>query len=1169
MSYKKIDSQVKLPEIENEILNFWQENDTFKKSIENRKGSPIFSFYDGPPFATGTPHYGHLVQSVAKDAVPRFFTMKGFQVDRIWGWDCHGLPIENIAEQELGITHKKEIEDLGIDKFNNICRDKVLGYVDEWEKIIPKLGRWVDMKNAYRTMDFSYMESVWWVFKELYDKDLVYEGYRSMHICPRCETTLSQSEVTEGYKTIKDLSATAKFELIDEQGTFVLAWTTTPWTLIANVALAVGKDIEYVKVQSQNEDTGESEKYILAKNRLADVFKDREFEKLEDFPGEELIGQKYDPLYRDYKDLEIENSNNGWKIVDAPFVTTEEGTGIVHIAPAFGEDDLNLGKKKNLPFVQHIGMDGIIKPEVKQFAGMHVKHPEDVQKTDVEIIKNLASRNLLFSKEKYEHSYPHCWRCETPLLNYATSSWFVNVIKVKPDLLNLAKEINWSPKHIKEGRFGKWLEGARDWSISRQRYWASVIPLWRCSAEHGGCGEIKVFGSMDDLRKETNQKITKISFVRHGESEKNVLKISSHSLDKFPLTEKGKVQAENGADKLKDIDLIISSPVLRTKQTAEIINKKLQTELIFDDRITENQFGSWNDTSKEELLKEDESYKSYKALKTLEERFNCKFGTTGENRQEVVDRIENFLKEIAKKYAGKNILIVGHGGTNASMNKILNDCKLDEYFDREDFDHNGVQTFYVDENAQIVDLHKDKIDNFTINCDKCGKEAHRVPDVLDTWFDSGSMPYAQIHYPFENKEKFANYFPANFIAEAQDQTRAWFYYLHLIATSIKKSVAYKNVIVSGIVLAEDGKKMSKRLKNYPDPVEVLDRYGADVLRMYLLSSQILQAENLNFSEKDLDQFSKGFFRMLWNSYSFFTLYANIDNFKAKENSELSAKSENILDKWILSELNQLIKDVNANMEKYELTKAARLFVPFVDNLSNWYIRRSRKRFQKQGNAEDKNNAYQTLHTVLVELSKTLAPFMPFTTEEIFKNLTSRESVHLENFPVANEDIINKGINEKMSETRVIIEQGLAARAALGPKYKVRQPLGYLKYGGKKLDEEFEKIIEDEVNVKEVVFTGYKEIEIDQEITPELQDEGMKNDIVRAIQDLRKKSGYSPDDLVELFADGNLGIIDLIKKFKDEIKNETKLTDIKFERREVDQSIDIKLNNDDLWIGVKK
>ena len=993
--FKKVNAGQSFPKMEEEILKFWEEEKIFEKSLEQTKNNKPYTFYDGPPFATGTPHHGHIVGSVMKDVVPRFWTMKGRHVERKWGWDCHGLPIENLAEKELGFKRKKDIEAYGVDKYNEFCRSKVLSYMDEWKKVINRLGRWADMENAYKTMDLKYMESVWWVFKELWDKGLIYESYRSMHICTRCETTLSQQEVSEGYKDIKDLSVVAKFELLstnylptgqagesdtnvrkgDEPKTYILAWTTTPWTLIGNVALAVGSEIEYVKVSF------DGALYILAKNRLAEVFKEKEFEIVSEMKGSELIGKSYKPLFDYYaKECALFDEENGppatlspardashseagersecgrgWKIYAGDFVTTEDGVGVVHIAPAFGEDDMNLGKENNLPFIQHVKMDGTIKEQAVDFAGMNVKPLEDHMQTDIEIIKYLAKHGTLFSKEKYEHSYPHCWRCDTPLINYATTSWFVSVGKVKERALELAKEITWFPAHIKDGRFGKWLEGARDWSISRQRFWASVMPIWRCE-----CGEMRVFGSVTDLEKVSGEK--------------------------------------------------------------------------------------------------------------------------------------------------------------------------------------------------IADLHKHIVDKITVPCEKCGKQMHRVPDVLDTWFDSGSMPYAQEHYPFENQAKFENGFPAEFIAEGVDQTRAWFYYLHLIATAIKDKNAFNHVIVNGIVLAEDGKKMSKRLQNYPDPTYLFDKYGADALRFYLMSSPVVAADNLNFKESDVSDLVRGMFRMLWNSYSFFALYANIDGFDPKKKNE---KSPNLLDKWILSELHILIKEVNENMEKYDLARTARLFPKFIDNLSNWYIRRSRKRFWKSENDADKDFAYQTLHTVLVELAKLMAPFTPFMSEEIYRNLTGEISVHLAEFPVADESLIEEKLNEKMEKVRDVISLGLQLRAQA--KIKVRQPLAEIQIliqtleKGQKMGEEFDNMIKEELNVKNVTIIyqqpdyarenekGGKWVEgeikglhlfLDTEITPQLKLEGQAREIVRFIQEMRKQAGYEVENHIKVQYAG-----------MDEIFGEEKLSDL--------------------------
>lgn len=930
-------------ELEKEIAQYWEDNRIFQKTVEQKAERGDYLFYDGPPFATGTPHYGHLVASIMKDVVPRYYTMQGFRVERRWGWDCHGLPIENIVEKELGIKHKSEIYKLGVDKFNETCRSKVLTYVEEWEKTIKRLGRFVDMEHSYRTMDPEYMESVWWVFKSMYDQGLVYEGYKSMHICPRCETTLSQSEVTEGYKDIKDLSLTAKFELIDEPGTYILAWTTTPWTLIGNVALAVGNDIDYVKVESNGK------KYILAKARyeaLQEKFIAPNI--VGEMKGSDLVGKKYQPLFDYYyNDSKLANRENGWQVYAASFVTTEDGTGIVHIAPAFGEDDMNLGNEKKLPFVQHVAYDGTIKAEASDFVGLHVKPIDNVQSTDVAIIKYLAQKDLIFSKEQYEHSYPHCWRCHTPLINYATSSWFVSVTKIKNDLLKYAKDINWIPEHIKEGRFGNWLEGARDWSISRQRFWASVIPMWQCDK----CQEKKVFGSIAELKEASGQTVT--------------------------------------------------------------------------------------------------------------------------------------------------------------------------------------------------DLHKHVVDQVTFAC-QCGGTMQRIADVLDTWFDSGSMPYAQEHYPFENKNSFDKKFPAQFIAEGADQTRAWFYYLHVIAGAIKKQAAYKNVIVNGIVVAEDGKKMSKSLQNYPDPNLVMEKYGADALRLYLLSSPVMLAENLAFTEKDLQVVYRRFNGLLQNILNFYLMFSG----DKRSGQDLPKKLNNDLDKWIVSKYELLLQDVTQAMKEYNLVKATRPLFDFVDVLSTWYLRRSRDRFKGDDQA-DKEAAIATLGYVLKQLAKVIAPFTPFTAEIIYREFDNQEeSVHLAKWPEQNNKLLDKKVLEQMELARKIVEAAHALRAKAG--IKVRQPLASVKIVAEKIDlaKEYFAIIAEELNVENVEIVkslvaqdGWQLVELDTlikvaldtKLTSELKDKGAVREIIRTINNLRKTAGLQPADKpTEVFDTSSEKLAGLLTKYSDEI-----------------------------------
>ncbi|MFI5260557.1 MAG: isoleucine--tRNA ligase [Candidatus Paceibacteria bacterium] len=889
---------------EEAILAFWLREGIFEKSLKKESPKGEYVFYDGPPFATGTPHYGHIVASVMKDAIPRYWTMRGYHVPRVWGWDCHGLPIENIVEKELGFKHKKDIKEYGIAKFNERCRESVLTYVDYWKTFIPRIGRWADMENAYRTMDKPFMESVWWVFKTIYDKGLVYEDYRAMHICPRCETTLSQQEVSEGYKDVKDISVTVKFKLKNPEklglsgDVYMLAWTTTPWTLPGNVALAVGNDITYVETKQ------EGESFILAKERL-EIFQKGVVVTEKEFKGSELVGLEYEPLFDYYsKDTSLKNHENGWKVYAADFVTAESGTGIAHEAPAFGADDWELSQKVHLPFVQHVNIDGTMKSEVTAFAGMEVKPKSDDDSvrlaTDIAVLKYLQEHGMFFSKENITHSYPHCWRCDTPLLNYATSSWFVSVTKIKENLLENAKNISWSPAHIKEGRFGKWLEGARDWSISRQRFWASAIPMWRCES----CKAVRVFGGAAELEEASGKKID--------------------------------------------------------------------------------------------------------------------------------------------------------------------------------------------------DLHKHIVDEITVPC-TCGGVMRRVPDVLDTWFDSGSMPYGEKHYPFENKADFDAQFPAQFIAEGTDQTRAWFYYLHVLGGALFEKNAFQNVIVNGIVLAEDGKKMSKRLKNYPDPMAVVEKYGADAMRLYLLSSPVVQAEDLAFSESGVDEIAKKNIGRLSNVLAFYKLYA--------DGTSRADTSANVIDRWILTRLTQLIAETTDGYEAYKLDSATRPLAAFIDDLSVWYVRRSRDRFKEEGS--DKVDALATLRYVLHMLSILIAPAMPFIAEEVFQGVregSDPESVHLADWPekaaTPNENLITE-----MTLVRKLASEALQLRQKVG--IKVRQPLASLSIPDA-LPPELAAILADEINVKQII-SGSAEIKLDTDLTPELVKEGDERELSSAVAQARKAENLSPSD----------------------------------------------------------
>lgn len=1087
-------------------MKFWEEDRIFEKSVENPPrrtpaqsalNQPIpaskdYVFYDGPPFATGLPHYGHIVGSIMKDVVPRYWTMRGYRVERKWGWDCHGLPIENIVEKELGSKRKKDIEEMGVAKFNELCRTKVLSYVEDWEKVIRRLGRWADMKNAYKTMDLDYMESIWKVFKDLYDKGLIYESHRSMHICPRCETTLSQSEVAEGYMNVKDLSATAKFKLkagqkigdfVIDENTFILAWTTTPWTLIGNVALVVKNKSAYSLIEVLESDSDKfkkGEKYIIINDlniekKYFGIYENRKYAKdnlfaekfgdpflgyndvyityynelnnefvgvpfnqakivtlsKKNIKSTELIGLNYEPLFDYYaKDEKLENRENGWKIYADDFVTTEDGVGVVHIAPAFGEDDMRIGKEHNLPFVQHVSIDGRIKDDNGDFSKEDLtarakNNPVEVREIDLKIVKYLKEQGKIFSSEKYTHSYPHCWRCDTALLNYATSSWFVAITKFKDEALKTASDINWSPAHIKEGRFGQWLAGARDWSISRQRFWASVMPIWRCE-----------------------QHVTR--------------------------------NMEHGTEDTKHI----------THNTQHEINKN----------------------------------------------------------------------------------------TGCGSIKVLGSVKELE-------DLSG---------QEVTDLHKHIVDDITFPCEKCGGVMHRVPDVLDTWFDSGSMPYAQMHYPFENKERFEKNFPAEFIAEGIDQCRAWFYYMHAIATALHHKPAFKNVIVNGIVLAEDGKKMSKKLQNYPDPMKLMEQYGTDALRFYLLSSPVMAAENLNFSEKGVMEVLRNNVMTLWNVYKFYELFAEVNNIQYSIlDTQQEMRSENVLDQWIVARLNQLIAETTDSMNAYDLPRAVRPITLFINDLSTWYLRRSRDRFKSEDVA-DREAALATTKFVLLELAKVMAPFTPFISEQIWQKVSGHnfsnpdKSVHLELW--AELDDIDVEIIENMKTVREIVELGLSCRD--DGKIKVRQPLQAIKiidqFLSSQYNDQYFELIKDELNVKEIRFAkSVEEVKAKEEnwivkdndravialcvqITPELKLEGVKRELVRFINAMRKDMNLSLNDRAEVFYETNSELVrECIEKFAADIMNDTLSESLKFGLDSVEVKKEVKIDGEVVVLGIVK
>lgn len=851
----QFDNSESFPKREEKILAFWQKHKIFERSVDERKTNPLFSFYDGPPFATGLPHYGHLLAGTIKDVVPRYKTMKGFCVPRRFGWDCHGLPVENEIEKAKELSGASSIEAFGIAAFNEECRSIVLRYTSEWKKTVDRMGRWVDFNQTYKTMDPSFMESVWWVFQQLYEKGLVYEGFKVMPFSMKLGTPISNFEANLNYREVDDPSITIAFEKLDEPGTYFLAWTTTPWTLPSNLALMVGPKHAYVKVKDPK--TGNA--YILAEARIGDTFKDG-CEIIDRFSGEELKDSRYKPLFPFFADKAKEGA---FRIILEDMVSLEDGTGIVHTAPAFGESDFFACKRENIDLVCPVDSNGRFTEEVPPYAGQLVKD------ADKEIMRDLKKQGSLFYQGTIHHRYPFCWRSDTPLIYKAVRTWFVEVEKMKSDLLASNEQIDWVPNHIKEGRFGKWLENARDWAISRNRYWGTPIPLWRSDK-----GDLHVIGSIQELEQLTNTKIT--------------------------------------------------------------------------------------------------------------------------------------------------------------------------------------------------DLHRHFIDDLTFT--KNGQTYRRIPEVFDCWFESGSMPYAQNHYPFEHKNSFEQSFPADFIAEGLDQTRGWFYTLTILSTALFNKPAFKNVIVNGIILAEDGNKMSKRLKNYPDPEIVIDKMGADAIRLYMLNSPAVKGEDLRFSEKGVEHVLRQVLIPMWNSFVFLSTYAKIYHWKPEKRS---ARPKELIDQWLISITQKLIQDVENAMEAYDLSRAVEPFVQFIEQLTNWYIRRCRGRFWADADTPDRREAFATLHTVLLDLTQIAAPFTPFLSEAIYQELKTAEmpdSVHLCQFPEYSEKNRNEELEKEVEAAQKAVGLGHSLRKEY--KLKVRQPLAkaHLISSNSELLSALKKqtqLIADELNVKEV------------------------------------------------------------------------------------------------------
>ncbi len=1137
-----------LPEIEKKIIKFWDKEKIFDKSVKLRRNKPFFSFYDGPPFASGLPHYGHILASAIKDTVLRYWAMKGRRI--LWrvGWDCHGLPVENYVEKKFGLKNKKEIEKFGIGRFNQESRKSVFLCINDWHKTLSRVGRWANYSNSYATMDNSYIESVWWVFKQLWEQGLVYQDFRVTPYCPRCGTPLSNFELNQpgAYQEVEDESIFVKFKLKSQKATYLLVWTTTPWTLAANTAIAVGSKETYVKIKR------EGEYLILAKQRLSVV---DGYRLIEEFAGQDLVGLEYQPLYP------MELDKPAYRVVPADFVSVEEGTGLVHIAPTFGEEDMELGQKQDLPGIITVDQEG------KVVGGLGLPgQGKFIKEADADFKADLRRRQLLFKEEKIRHAYPFCWRCDSPLLYYPINSWYVAVSRFRKELVENNKKIRWVPAHIKKGRFGKWLEGARDWSVSRNRYWGAPIPAWQCP----DCGKNQAIGSLDELS--TKAKRNNYYVLRHGQTWNNLARLiyTDQENQKTSLTPAGRKKIESLLPEIKrkKIDLIFHSPFLRTKQTAEIISRQLGVKMAADNRLKDTDVGIF----KGKPVKDYQAYFNNDQLKRFEQR-----PFLGESLKQVRKRMMGFLLSVDKKYQGKNILIVSHGdplwilkgAAQGLAKEKIAAVKAELFPSPGQFNRLNFKNLPFDIQGRL-DLHRPFIDRIELPC-SCGGKMKRTLEVFDCWFESGSMPYAQWHYPLENKKLVEQTFPADFIAEGIDQTRGWFYTLHVLATALtlknlglgKNTFSFQNVIVNGLILGEDGKKLSKRLKNYPQPEIVFEKYGADSLRYYLLASTAM-GEDYILSEKRVAETMRRTVMTFWNSLVFWRTYTS-GNSKAPN----SVKPANLLDRWIVSRLQSLNKQIVEQMDNYDLTRSARLLDGFIDELSNWYIRRSRQRFQKPANKNDKKQAEKILAYLLLNFSKIAAPFLPFITEEVYQHLGRGQSVHLENYPRPKLDLIDEKLEEQMEQARSIVASALAQRAKAG--IKVRQPLKGLTIGDKRIyqNKELVELIKQEVNIKEIALG--KKLFLATKLTPELKSEGAMRELVRSIQQMRKEAGLNPGQEIYLRYWSETWLDNLIGKYSQEIKEQACLKQLEEGKRKKEKFLldkEIEIEGRKIWLGIK-
>ena len=1159
-----------IPKIEEKILKFWSDRDIFKKSIQNRVDAKRFVFFEGPPTANARPAIHHLIGRAFKDIFVRYKTMRGYLVERRAGWDTHGLPVEIEVEKALGLKNKKEIEQYGIGKFNIKAKESVWKYKDEWEKFTERIGFWLDMQHPYITYETNYIETLWWIIKEIDNKKLLYEGHKVLPWCTRCGTVLSSHEVAQGYEDVTDTSVYVKFKLesgqkINKQpipeNTYILAWTTTPWTLPGNLALAVGKSIKYQVVSIKNKD----ENYILAED-LAGKILNTGYQILDTILGKDLVGLKYEPLF----DIPALKSDKSYQVYPADFVTTTDGTGIVHTAVMYGEDDYELGKKIGLPTVHTVSDNGKFNDKVRELEGKYVKSSD----TEKAIMEYLKSNNLLFKEEPYTHSYPFCWRCKTALLYYAKDSWFVGMSKLRKQLIKNNKKVNWVPEHLRDGRFGEFIKEAKDWAFSRERYWGTPLPAWRCQK----CHEHQVIGSLEDLDKHHFKTKNQFFLMRHSHSTRDIdtgdiIVNSKLKQDIYHLTDEGKKLTEERAESLAsqgDVDFIFSSPFLRTQETAKIIADKLGVQVITDERLKELDHGM-----------DCEGKPSFTCpLEDNSRTMDNKHNEDSETWREARKRIFETVRELNDKYENKKILIVGHGDplwlletalTGLDDAKTLETRNSDVYLKQGELREVDFKNWPYDEDANI-NMHRPYIDEIILKCEKCDGQSKRVKEVVDVWFDSGAMPYAQWHYPFENKKEFEQNFPADFISEGIDQTRGWFYTLLAVSTLLDRGAPYKNIISYSHVLDEKGRKMSKSLGNVIDPWEVMNQFGVDPVRWYFYSVSN-PGEPKTFAPLVSLKQPKAFVGTILNSLNFFELY----NKPSGRQIKLKPKPFGLLDSWLLSRLNNTLMQATKALDDYDPPSASRVIEGFVVNdLSNWWIRRSRELFQRPESKKSLQNNVHFLQYVLVELSKMTAPFMPFLSDHIYKRLGSfKESVHLEDWPKTKRRFINANLEKQMAEVRDAIAVGLAQRK--NNNIRVRQPLATITIKrAERFDLQLEQLIMAELNLKKVLYnqTMADLAVLNIQLTQELILEGYVRELMRQIQDMRKEAKYMIDEKAFLsWESDNADVISVFEKFGKEIIKTTALKELlrgHNDKLTFDIEKDFELTSQvKVWLGIRK